>query len=87
MSGTGKKRKRESGNPGGNDFYDEVKEFNKTIGDLFLSPSDERDDKMCRVDIIGDYLCRKFAWAVPDARACSLFFTDSRVGLWQCLLV
>ena len=46
MSGTGKKRKRESGNPGGNDFYDEVKEFNKTIGDLFLSPSDERDDKM-----------------------------------------
>ena len=69
MSGTGKKRKRESGNPGGNDFYDEVKEFNKTIGDLFLSPSDERDDKMCRVDIIGDYLCRKFAWAVPDARA------------------
>ena len=24
---------------------------------------------MCRVDIIGDYLCRKFAWAVPDTRA------------------
>ena len=60
-----------------NEFYREVRDFNGTIGkELFTKGGDEeRSEKMVRINVVGGFLSKKFAWAVPDSRALKIIGT------------
>lgn len=84
-----KKRKTESEN----DFYCEVRDFNATIGSLFEGGDEERSEKMVRINVVGGFLSKKYAWAVPDSRALKVIASFSPIvelgcgnGYWASLL-
>ena len=96
MSKSGKKRKAGDASKTSNisnAYFEEVKEFNSTIGELFLGPDEERFEKMVRIDVVGQFYCKKYAWAVPDARSLRIVTSFSPIielgcgnAYWSSLL-
>lgn len=80
-----------------NAYLKEVIQFRKTIPywDNFFSDDawESRDDSWTRFDVLGQPLCEKYSWAIPDERALNILRTFSPLieigagkGYWASLL-
>lgn len=80
-----------------NPYLGEVIQLRKTIphwDDFFCTEADEsRNDSYVRLDVLGQPLCRQYAWAIPDDRALRILQEFSPLieigagrGYWASLL-
>ena len=82
-----------------NEYYREVTKLRKTIevwDEMFTCEvaEDERMQAWIRLEVMGDSLVNKYAWAVPDSRAINILKTFSPlieigagIGYWSKLLL